>query len=90
MIEGTTAVTTVTGYAADRVITLYAKEAGVKVEKSGAFSKIKADFTAVAGGDYIEVYPELEDVTETIDGQEVTYSRPTGKLLELDRYVTTV
>ena len=88
MIEGTTAVTTVNGYVADRVITLYAKEAGVKLEKSGAFSKIKADFTAVAGGDYIEVYPELEDVTETIDGQEVTFSRPTGKFLELDRYVS--
>ena len=88
MIEGDTAVTSVTGYAADRVITLYAKEAGVKLNKSGAFSKINSDFTAVAGGDYIEVYPELEDVTETIDGHEVTYTRPTGKFLELDRYVT--
>ena len=88
MISGTTAVTTVKGYAADRVITLYAKQAGVKVEKAGAFSKISADFTAVAGGDYIEVYPELEDVTETIDGQTVKITRPTGKFLELDRYVT--
>lgn len=87
-LTGDTAVTTVNGLQADRVFTLYAKAAGVKVNKSGAFSKISADFTAVAAGDYIEVYPELEDVTETIDGQEVTFTRPTGKLLELDRYVT--
>lgn len=87
-LTGDTAVTTVNGVLADRVYTLYAKAAGVKVNKSGAFSKIKADFTAVAAGDYIEVYPELEDATETIDGQEVTFTRPTGKLLELDRYVS--
>ena len=87
-LTGDTAVTNVTGYESDRVYTLYAKAAGVKVNKSGAFSKISADFTAVAAGDYIEVYPELEDVTETIDGKSVTYTRPTGKFLELDRYVT--
>ena len=87
-LSGDTAVTTVTGYEADRVIGFYASGAGVKIEKSGAFSKISADFTAVAGGDYLEVYPELEDVTETIDGQTVTITRPTGKFLELDRYVT--
>ena len=87
-LTGDTAVTNVTGYESDRVYTLYAKAAGVKVNKSGAFSKISADFTAVAAGDYIEVYPELEDVTETIDGKSVTYTRPTGKFLELDRYVS--
>ena len=87
-VSGDTAVTTVKGAAEDRVITLYAAEAGVTIAKSGAFSKISAAFVAGAEGDYIEVYPELEDTTETIDGQTVTVSRPTGKLLELDRHVT--
>lgn len=87
-ISGNTAVTTANGVAIDRVITLVAAAAGAKVTKSGAFAKISADFTAVAAGDYIEVYPELEDVTETIDGQTVKVTRATGKLLELGRKVT--
>ena len=83
-----TAITTVNGAAADRVITLVAGAADVELEKSGAFSKITADFVAGAKGDYIEVYPELEDVAVTIDEQTVTVTRPTGKFLELGRKVT--
>lgn len=83
-----TAITTATGVATDRVITLVASASGVTVEKSGVFSKISADFVAGAKGDYLEVYPELEDATVTIDGQSVTITRPTGKLLELGRKVT--
>lgn len=83
-----TAVTTANGVAPDRVITLVASASGVTVEKSGVFSKISANFVAGAKGDYIEVYPELEDATVTIDGESVTITRPTGKLLELGRKVT--
>ncbi len=83
-----TAITTANGVATDRVITLVASASGVTVEKSGAFSKISADFVAGAKGDYLEVYPELEDATVTIDGESVTITRPTGKLLELGRKVT--
>ena len=83
-----TAITTATGVATDRVITLVASAAGVTLEKSGVFSKISANFVAGAKGDYLEVYPELEDATVTIDGQSVTITRPTGKLLELSRKVT--
>ena len=83
-----TAITTVNGVAPDRVITLVASASGVELEKSGAFSKISADFVAGAKGDYLEVYPELEDATVTIDGESVTVTRPTGKLLELGRKVT--
>lgn len=83
-----TAITTANGVATDRVITLVASAAGVELEKAGAFSKISADFVAGAKGDYLEVYPELEDATVTIDGQSVTITRPTGKLLELGRKVT--
>lgn len=83
-----TTVTTANGVATDRVITLVASAAGVELEKAGAFSKIESDFVAGAKGDYIEVYPELEDATVTIDGESVTVTRPTGKLLELGRKVT--
>lgn len=83
-----TAITTANGVAPDRVITLVASASGVTVEKSGVFSKISANFVAGAKGDYIEVYPELEDATVTIDGESVTITRPTGKLLELGRKVT--
>lgn len=83
-----TAITTANGVATDRVITLVASAAGVELKKSGAFSKIDSDFVAGAKGDYIEVYPELEDATVTIDGESVTITRPTGKLLELGRKVT--
>ena len=83
-----TAITTATGVATDRVITFVASAAGVTLEKSGVFSKISANFVAGAKGDYIEVYPELEDSTVTIDGESVTVTRPTGKLLELGRKVT--
>lgn len=83
-----TAITTANGVAPDRVITFVAGAAGVELEKAGAFSKISADFVAGAKGDYLEVYPELEDATVTIDGQSVTITRPTGKLLELGRKVT--
>lgn len=87
-ISGNTAVTTATGVATDRVITLVAAAAGAEVKKSGVFEKIDSAFTAGAKGDYIEVYPELEDATVTIDGESVTVTRPTGKLLELGRKVT--
>ena len=80
--------TTATGVATDRVITLVASASGVTVEKSGVFSKIDENFVAGAKGDYIEVYPELKDETVTIDGESVTVTRPTGKLLELGRKVT--
>ena len=83
-----TAITTANGVATDRVITLVASAAGVELKKSGAFSKIDSDFVAGAKGDYLEVYPELEDATVTIDGESVTITRPTGKLLELGRKVT--
>jgi hypothetical protein len=83
-----TAITTATGVATDRVITFVASAAGVTLEKSGVFSKISANFVAGAKGDYIEVYPELEDTTVTIDGESVTVTRPTGKLLELGRKVS--
>lgn len=83
-----TAITTANGVAPDRVITLVASASGVTVEKSGVFSKISANFVAGAKGDYIEVYPELEDAIVTIDGESVTITRPTGKLLELGRKVT--
>ncbi len=83
-----TSITTANGVATDRVITLVASAAGVELEKAGALSKIESDFVAGAKGDYIELYPELEDATVTIDGESVTITRPTGKLLELGRKVT--
>lgn len=83
-----TAITTANGVAVDRVITLVASAANVTLAKSGALSKISANFVAGAAGDYLELYPELEDATVTIDGESVTITRPTGKLLELGRKVT--
>ena len=85
---GDTAVTTVNGAADDRVITLVAKAAGDELKKSGAFSKIESVFTAGAAGDWIDLYPELEDTTTTVDGVAVKVTTPTGKWLELDRHVT--
>lgn len=58
------------------------------LKKIGAFSKITADFDPAAAGDYIDLYAELEDYEETIDGEVCTLTRPTGKLLELGRKVT--
>lgn len=88
IISGTTAVTEVSDFATDVVYKLEAAAAGVKVVKSGVFAKISDDFIAVAPGDYIEVYPELEDYTLTIDGFSVLRSRPTGNFLELERQVS--
>ena len=87
-VSGTTAVTEVTGYDANRVYKLVAKAAGDKISKSGAFAKIASDFTAKAAGDYIKVYAELADTTSTVDGETVTVTSPTGNFLELERSVT--
>ena len=87
-ITGVTQVDTVTGYAQDKVYKLVATAAADEVKKLGAFAKIASKFTAGAAGDYIKVYAELEDVEETIDGETVTVTQPTGLFLELERKVT--
>lgn len=88
LISGNTPVTTVTDFSIERVYKLVASKTGDKLTKSGAFSEITADFTAGAGGDYIKVYAQLEDVQETIDGNLVTVTRTTGKFIEFERKVT--
>lgn len=58
------------------------------IKKADNFSKISADWTPKAVGDYIKLYAELEDYTATVGGETVTRTRPTGKFLELERKVT--
>ncbi len=58
---------------------------GTTIAKTGNFSKIASAFTPKAVGDWIKLYAELEDYTDTIDGETVTLTRPTGKFLELAR-----
>ena len=85
-----TAITSITGAVAERV---YRIECGntanaSTIAKSGDFSKIKSEWTPTAVGDFIELYPELEDETVTVDGKSVKRSKMTGKFLELRRKVT--
>lgn len=87
-ISGSTAVTVVKGSTVDRVYKFVAKSAGTTLSNSGAFSKLGEAFVSGAAGDYIKVYAELEDRQETVDGQNVTITVPTGKFLELERKVT--
>ena len=73
-------ITTVTGLKADRVYSI--NTGACPLDKAGAFSKISDD---VPAGYLIRVYAELEDSETTIDGETVTITVPTGKVLELDR-----
>ena len=91
-ITGNTPVTTVTNFSHEFVYKLVATDAfaGCKLAKAGAFSTINSDFVPAAAGDYIKVYAELHDVTETVNNESKTVTKPTGKFLELERKVTTV
>lgn len=59
-----------------------------QIKKAGKFAKISADWVPTAVGDFIWLYNELEDYQETIDGESVTMTRPTGNYLELRRRVS--
>ena len=85
---GAATVDTVKGVVWDVVYKLEADAAGAKVIKGGAFSEIKSDFTAIAKGDYIKVYAQLEDVDVEVDGEIVKVTQMTGKFLEYERSVT--
>ncbi|MDR1544761.1 MAG: hypothetical protein LBS50_10240 [Prevotellaceae bacterium] len=87
-VTGTTAVSSVVGANPAVVYKFEAAAAGVKIVKSGVFSKINSLFEANAEGDWLKVYAELEDVETVIDGETVTRTQPTGKFLELDRRVS--
>jgi len=64
-------------------------ENATKIEKTGKFAKISADWTPAAVGDFIKLYAELEDYDVTVDGETYKATRPTGNFLELNRRVTT-
>lgn len=83
-------VTTVNGIDETKVYRFVATDAFATtlLKKVGAFSKISADFDPAAAGDYIDLYAELENYEETIDGEVCTLTRTTGKFLELGRKVT--
>ena len=55
------------------------------IAKAGKFAKLSAAWNPAKVGDYIKVHAELEDYTDTIDGETVTLTRPTGNFLELER-----
>ena len=58
------------------------------IDKTGIFAKIDSKFEAKAEGDWIKVYPELEDYEVNIDGKTITKTRATGNFLELARSVS--
>jgi hypothetical protein len=59
------------------------------IEKSGKFAEIASAWTPAAVGDYIKLYAELKQDTQTINGKTRTVVVPTGNFLELERRVTT-
>lgn len=85
-----TKITNITNYSKERVykIVCGSTSNATSIDKSGKFAKISAAWTPTAIGDYIKVYAELEDYTETINGKSVKCTRPTGNFLELERKVT--
>ena len=60
-------------------------ENATTIEKAGKFAKISEKWEPKKEGDYIKFYAELEDYEDTIDGETVTLTRPTGNFLELER-----
>lgn len=58
------------------------------IAKAGKFAKISEAWTPNAVGDWIKLYPELEDYDLVVEGQTYRATRPTGNFLELDRKVT--
>jgi hypothetical protein len=59
------------------------------IAKSGKFADIVSAWTPTAVGDYIKLYAELKEETQTVNGKTKTVVVPTGNFLELDRRVTT-
>jgi hypothetical protein len=75
----------------NRVYKIIAGDVGANkttIAKAGNFSEITAAWSPNAVGDYIELYLQLEDYTETVEGVQITKTRPTGKFLELGRKVS--
>lgn len=83
-----TAITDIENASIETVYKIVCGNAGANkttIAKSGKFAKITSAWSPANVGDYIKLYAELEDYTETIDGETVKKTRPTGNFLELER-----
>ena len=83
-----TAITDIENASIETVYKIVCGNAGANkttIAKSGKFAKIASAWTPANVGDYIKLYAELEDYTETIDGETVKKTRATGNFLELER-----
>lgn len=58
------------------------------IAKAGKFVGITAAWTPEAVGDYLKVYAELREETQTINGKQKKVVVPTGNFLELERKVS--
>jgi len=88
---GATAITDIQNADQSRVYKVVAGNVGANkttIAKSGKFAKITDDWSPNAVGDYIELYAELENFDQVVEGVTVTKTRKTGNFLELGRKVT--
>jgi hypothetical protein len=85
-----TAITDIENASTERVYKIICGSLTYKttIAKSGKFAGITAAWTPAAVGDYLKVYAELQETTQTINGKQKKVVVPTGNFLELERKVS--
>jgi hypothetical protein len=87
-VSGDTPVTEVTGADVDKVYKLVAGPDGFTIDATSTVFDLDDDIVAQPG-DWVRIYAELEDVNETVDGETVKMTKPTGNFLILDKKIST-
>ncbi|MEA4918139.1 hypothetical protein [Proteiniphilum sp.] len=87
---GATAITDIENASMERVYKIICGSLANKstIAKSGKFAGITAAWSPNAVGDYIKVYAELTEQTQTVNGKQKKVVVHTGNFLELERKVT--
>lgn len=82
-----TNITTVKNIVPDKVIKVICGSLDNKttINKTGIFSKINSNWEPAKVGDWISIYPELEEKTKQVGKKQIKVVVPTGNFLELER-----
>ena len=85
-----TAITDITNASMERVYKIICGSMTNRttIAKAGKFANIASAWTPAAVGDYIKVYAQLKEETQTVGGKQKKVVVPTGNFLELERKVS--
>jgi hypothetical protein len=88
--SATTALTDILNASVERVYKVICGSLTKKttIAKSGKFANISVAWTPNAVGDYIKLYAELTEQSQTINNKTVKVVVPTGNFLELERKIS--